>query len=45
MKPNHKIPVTQSKFDLEMNRYIDTTLRLCLEEEHPKIGNLILISF
>ncbi|CAG8377111.1 unnamed protein product, partial [Penicillium salamii] len=43
MKPKYKITMTETKVDLEMNRFIDTTLGLCLEDEQLKIGDPRLI--
>ncbi|CAG7916515.1 unnamed protein product [Penicillium olsonii] len=43
VKGIYKVPVTEKKVDSEMNCYIDTTLRLCLEEEQLKIRDPILV--
>ncbi|CAG8143572.1 unnamed protein product [Penicillium olsonii] len=43
VKGIYKVPVTEKKVDSEINCYIDTTLRLCLEEEQLKIRDPTLV--
>lgn len=43
VKPKYRVPLAEAKVDLDMERFIETTLRLCLEEETLKLGNEILI--
>ncbi|KAJ5484352.1 hypothetical protein N7453_012306 [Penicillium expansum] len=43
IKPKYKIPVTERKVDLEMDRYIAATLSRCLEDGQLILGDPTLI--
>lgn len=42
-RPKFRIPLAESKVDLDMDRFIETTLRLYLEEEQLRLGDAMLI--
>ncbi|KAI2763075.1 hypothetical protein DTO006G1_2214 [Penicillium roqueforti] len=43
MKPKYKIPVTETKVDLEMDRYIAAAIGNCLEDKQLILGDPTLI--